>query len=133
MGLSGGGYREGAGKKGWGGLGLPLLAELGIPKARVAELATVLEAAAEPICGPCRLIPPICLFRRHIYADTLLPWHIDADGAGTKPYDPCLNLWLPLVSMGEGRRPSLQIIPGSHHVMREEPELPADDAVRPLD
>ena len=119
--------------KGWGGLGLPLLARLGIHKSRMVELGTMIEAATEPIIGPCRLIPAISLFRRHIYADTLLPWHIDADGAGTKAYDPCLNLWLPLVSVGEGRRPSLEIIPGSHHVMREEPELPADDAVRPLD
>jgi Phytanoyl-CoA dioxygenase (PhyH) len=119
--------------KGWGGLGLPLLAGLGIPKGRMAELGTMIEAAAEPIIGPCRLIPALCLFRRHVYADTLLPWHIDADGAGTKDYDPCLNLWLPLVSVGEGRRPSLEIIPGSHHVMRDEAELPADYAVRPSD
>jgi hypothetical protein len=119
--------------RGWGGLGLPLLAGLGIPKGQLAELATMIEAAAEPISGPCRLILAISLFRRHVYADTLLPWHIDADGAGTKPYDPCLNLWLPLVSVGEGRRPSLEVIPGSHHVMRGEAELPGDHAVRPSD
>jgi hypothetical protein len=119
--------------KGWGGLGLPLLTGLGIPKAQLAELATMIEAAAEPIIGHCRLILAISLFRRHVYADTLLPWHIDADGAGTKPYDPCLNLWLPLVSVGEGRRPSLEVIPGSHHVMRGEAELPGDHAVRPSD
>src|SRR5438067_1766598 len=55
VGLSGGGYREGAGKKGWGGLGLPLLAELGIPKARVAELATVLEPGDALIFDHCLL------------------------------------------------------------------------------
>jgi hypothetical protein len=119
--------------RGWGGIGMPSLSDLlGCPGATLAFVQSVIERSAEPIVGPCPLIPTICLFRRHVEIRTLMPWHIDADGAGTKSYDPCINIWLPLVSVGE-TRPSLEIIRGSHRVMRGEPELPASNASRSME
>jgi hypothetical protein len=111
----------------WGGLGLPFLAELGCDD---VDLAGMIERRAAPIIGPCKLVAAASLFRR-VRWSSIVMWHIDADGADTKRYDASINVWVPLVSVGGGLLPSLEIIPGSHRVMRAEPARSAgEDATR---
>jgi len=111
--------------EGWGGLGIPWLAEVGCGDFDLAEL---IERKAAPLIGPCELIAKISLFRR-VQHSCMVTWHIDADGADTKDYDPCINVWIPLVAVGKSV-PSLEIIQGSHRVMREESKLPIGTAIR---
>lgn len=66
-----------------------------------------------------RLYPQRSFFRRHLGAATAVPWHIDADAVSTSLKD-CFNVWIPLDPVGD-IRPSLEIVPGSHLVTRNEP------------
>jgi ectoine hydroxylase-related dioxygenase (phytanoyl-CoA dioxygenase family) len=45
------------------------------------------------------------------------------------PYDPCVNIWIPLVSVGQDR-PSLELIPNTFSGMRVVPPLLAYNAGR---
>ncbi len=112
---------------GWGGLGLPLLSQVGASESSVAKIIAAIEKVAATTLGPCRLIRKISLFRRHLQPRTHIRWHIDADGAGTSLYDPCFNVWLPLVAVGRDL-PSLQFVLSSHQRMRTVPLLTADYA-----
>jgi ectoine hydroxylase-related dioxygenase (phytanoyl-CoA dioxygenase family) len=114
---------------GWGGLGLPLLSQVGASESSVAEIIAAIEKVAAMTLGPCRLIRKISLFRRHLQPRTHIRWHIDADAAGTRCFDPCFNVWLPLVAVGRDL-PSLQFVRSSHQRMRTVPLLTSDDAVR---
>jgi hypothetical protein len=56
-------------------------------------------------------------FRRHRGTATHVPWHFDAGAAGTEAYDPCFNVWLPLVAVGTDC-PALQFLPRTGARMR---------------
>lgn len=116
----------------WGGLGLNLLSGLGCVQRDVDKVMAAVQKRAAQYVGPCRVVEDISLLRRHKESRTLIPWHIDADGAGTASYDPCVNVWLPLTSVGT-IAPSLEVIGGSHTVMRSEPPLLASNAGRDQD
>jgi hypothetical protein len=106
---------------GWGGFVLPSLAEIGCD----FDIAALIVERAKPLIGPCRLLPERSLFRRVRLGKTVI-WHIDVD-TGPKTYDQCMNVWVPLASVGKSQ-PSLELIQGSHRVMRLEP--PAETANR---
>ncbi len=106
----------------WGGVNVHLIEQFGIDEQELIRFLGMVETRATKEVGPCKLIPNICVFRRHRESRTHVPWHIDADGAGTVSYDPCVNIWIPLVSVGRSL-PSLKVIPGSHVFMRELPLL----------
>ena len=114
---------------GWGGLGLPFLSQVGASESSVAGIIAAIEKVAATTLGPCRLIRKISLFRRHVESRTHITWHIDADAAGTSSYDPCFNVWLPLVAVGRDL-PSLQFVRSSHRLMRTVPLLTANYARR---
>lgn len=68
-------------------------------------------------------LPRGSFLRRHGDTSAYVPWHIDADAAGTASLcHACFNVWLPLEEVGTGA-PSLQFIPGSHREMRRHPLL----------
>jgi hypothetical protein len=93
------------------------------------DITDLIERRAMPLFGPCRLIVERSLFLR-IKRDSIpAAWHIDADGADTKPYDPCINVWAPVTSVGKDL-PSLELIRRSHRAVRLEPELPPQVANR---
>lgn len=54
-----------------------------------------------------------CLLR-----PSAVQWHCDAEAAGTAGLGECVNAWLPLDPVGDGERPSLELICGSHLFMR---------------
>lgn len=56
--------------------------------------------------------------RRHQGSTTHVPWHFDAGAAGTSEFDPCWNVWMPLVPVGE-HSPTLQFIPGTSEAMKK--------------
>jgi len=106
----------------WGGVSVHLIEQFGIDEQELIPFLGMVETRATKEVGPCKLIPNICVFRRHRESRTHVPWHIDSDGAGTMSYDPCVNIWIPLVSVGRSL-PSLEVIPGSHIFMRGLPLL----------
>jgi hypothetical protein len=74
-----------------------------------------------------RILPSASYLRRHRDTSAYVPWHIDADAAGTAAVSGgCFNVWLPLEDVGSGA-PSLQLIPGSHRQMRSQPLLQNTD------
>ena len=95
----------------WGGVSVHLIEQFGIDEQELIPFLGMVETRATKEVGPCKLIPNICVFRRHRESRTHVPWHIDSDGAGTMSYDPCVNIWIPLVSVGRSL-PSLEVIPG---------------------
>src|SRR5215475_463057 len=80
---------------------------------------------SKPLIGPCQLLVERSLFRR-VRPGYLVAWHIDADTA-PRTHDLCMNVWVPLASVGKSL-PSLELIQGSHRIMRL--ELPPPTANR---
>jgi ectoine hydroxylase-related dioxygenase (phytanoyl-CoA dioxygenase family) len=109
----------------WGGMNVLFLSNAGISEEQITAVLDLITTCAATELGSCRLVPEISLFRRHTEIRTHIPWHIDADGAGTRDYDPCFNVWIPLVAVGRDR-PSLEIVRGSHTTMRDLPLLGGD-------
>ena len=72
-----------------------------------------------------------CSFRRQTRPSTYAGWHADADSAGSAPYDPCFNAWVPLAPVGT-TSPSLEFVLDSDKAMRVAPAAPpaAKDMVR---
>jgi hypothetical protein len=114
---------------GWGGLGLPFMTDAGIPQARVDQVAEMVERRSARSIGRCHVLRDACVFRRMLEARTRVLWHIDADGAGTAPWDPCFNVWIPFVPVGT-EQPSIEYVRGSHKMMRNLPALPWNEAAR---
>ena len=73
-----------------------------------------------------RVIDQECNFRRHRGASSRAGWHTDADAAGSAPYDPCFNVWLPLMPVGIVL-PSLELMPDTERPMRKMPRAPVED------
>ena len=96
----------------WGGIGVPRFQDTNVSASDVDDLLEIIQRKGAQFVGQCKVIPPLCLFRRHLVPRTHITWHVDADGAGTMPYDPCVNIWIPLVSVGQDR-PSLELIPNT--------------------
>jgi hypothetical protein len=113
----------------WGGINVHFMDQAGIAQDDISKMLMLVERRAHGGFGRCRIIPEICVFRKHRECRTHIPWHIDADGAGTSPYEPCLNIWLPFVAVGR-LRPSLEVVLGSHILMRELPLLDPSYASR---
>ncbi len=92
------------------------------------DLAQEVDAAVGSALGirgwpRWRPLPAASYLRRHVDASAYVPWHIDADAAGTALVSAaCFNVWVPLEAVGNGS-PSLQLIPGSHRQMRDMPLL----------
>lgn len=107
----------------WGGLPFTVIA------GELRELLVDIKRFVREHVGWVWLIEEHSFFRRHVAGATYVPWHVDADAAGTIHYDPCFNFWLPLGAVGINR-PSLQFIPGSHKIMREIPPFSSPDNVR---
>jgi hypothetical protein len=89
------------------------------------DIATLIVQRAKPLMGPCRLLTEKSLFRRMRLGYTVV-WHIDADTA-PRTDDLCMNVWVPLASVGKSR-PSIELIQGPHQIMRL--ELPPPNANR---
>jgi Phytanoyl-CoA dioxygenase (PhyH) len=69
-------------------------------------------------------------FRRHVGVSKQVPWHIDADAASIYAFaGSAMNVWLTLDPVGTDR-PSLDIVPRSHAVMRRLPLLTGKDLYR---
>ncbi len=62
---------------------------------------------------------------------SVVPWHCDAEAAGTGRLGRCVNVWLPLNEVGDGVCPSLELIAGSHAFMRDYEGAPPVDLHRP--
>jgi hypothetical protein len=72
--------------------------------------------------GGCwRYYPLRSYFRKYTGVEELVPWHIDADAAVVDRPE-AINVWLPLDAVGAGL-PSLEMVVGSHHKMRQLPLL----------
>jgi hypothetical protein len=99
--------------QGWGGFTLPWLTEIGCD----FDVGGLIVQRAKPLIGPCLLLSETSLFRR-VKAGYVVTWHIDADVA-PKTYDQCMNVWVPLASVGKSL-PSLELVQGSHRIMRAE-------------
>ena len=78
-----------------------------------------------------KLEPQFTFIRRHRSSKLYLPWHIDADAAGTiNSTEYSVNTWLPLDPVGDVA-PSLELIPGSNKVMRNIAPIQRGERVRP--
>jgi hypothetical protein len=97
--------------------------------ARYRQLSSLTGERVSRIFGAAwRLYPERTYFRRHFGTTNNVPWHIDADAARTWRRH-CINLWLPLDVVGYDT-PSLDLIPGSHRIMRGAPLLKGEDRYR---
>jgi hypothetical protein len=105
--------------QGWGGFTLPWLAEIGCHD---FDIGALIVQRAKPLLGPCRILAERSLFRR-VKVGYVVTWHIDAD-TGPKTDDLCMNVWVPLASVGKSL-PSLELVQGSHQIMRLELPPPA--------
>lgn len=83
---------------------------------RVTARAESLVADHRKTAG-ARFRDDLSYLRRHSGSSTHVPWHFDAGAAGTGQFDPCWNVWMPLVPVGE-HSPTLQFIPGTSEVMK---------------
>jgi hypothetical protein len=103
-----------------GTIWLPNLGRCGISSAQAHEFSSLLAREANRALGPSYLAADICSIRRMNEKRTRIGWHTDYDGGGTRPYDPCYNIWLPLTPVGR-EQPSVEVVRGSHRRMRELP------------
>jgi hypothetical protein len=115
----------------WGGLSFDAASHLtgGKLDSVAAEIET---GAAKATRLKLRFVPQVSNLRRQTVMVNFLQWHIDADGTGSISYDPCFNVWMPLSKVGSDL-PSIQLVRGSHKIMRVEPKLDAGYAVRPAE
>jgi hypothetical protein len=95
------------------------------------EILTEIERSFLRLFGEkWQLCPEISWFRRHHDHTKYVPWHIDADaGAGYAFGTECTNIWLPLESVGAAA-PSVELMPGSHKIMRRHRLLRANGGDR---
>lgn len=97
---------------------------------RVAAVAADVEAAQRRHLKGWALCHDRVYFRKHRTKATQIAWHIDADAAGMSGYGPdSINIWLPLQDVGV-LAPSIEFVPGSHHLMKRLPLLPTGQAAR---
>lgn len=113
----------------WGGINVMWMEQAGVSPSRVESILDAMSDIATPIVGRCQVLSQISVFRRHTEPRTYIPWHIDADGAGTLAYDPCVNFWVPLDPVGVNR-PALELVRRSHIAMRAMQRLDASNAER---
>jgi hypothetical protein len=98
---------------------------------RYEECVRLIETRVRATVGPhWRFFPKRSFFRRNIGAARNVAWHIDADAAAIfKVAASVVNVWVPLDDVGD-HLPSLEVVPGSHTVMRHRPLLTGDDRHR---
>jgi hypothetical protein len=86
-----------------------------------AAVANIVRRTRVLLGGGWRYYPLRSYFRKYTGAEELVPWHIDADAARVdRPA--AINVWLPLDAVGVGL-PSMEMMVGSHHRMRQLPLL----------
>lgn len=86
-----------------------------------ASLANIVRRTRVLLGGGWRYYPLRSYFRKYTGVEELVPWHIDADAAMVDRPE-AINVWLPLNAVGAGL-PSLEMVVGSHHNMRQLPLL----------
>ena len=98
---------------------------------RYGRSLAVIEAQTRRLLGEqWRFFAKRSYFRRHFGVAKQVPWHIDADAAAIyRLAASVVNVWLPLNPVGE-ELPSLEIVPGSHLVMRRTRLLIGKDRYR---
>jgi hypothetical protein len=93
----------------------------------VSLIETVQQYAAGAFGADARLLD-VSTFRRHLQGAPVsrVPWHRDFAVVKTSPFGEAVNFWIPLVEVGVDT-PSLEVVIGSHEVMREIPEPPGPE------
>jgi hypothetical protein len=86
-----------------------------------ASVANIARRTRALFGGGWRYYPSRSFFRRYTGVEEPVPWHIDADAAMVDRPE-AINVWLPLNAVGAGL-PSLEMMVGSHHKMRQLPLL----------
>jgi hypothetical protein len=86
-----------------------------------ASVANIARRTCALFGGGWRYYPSRSFFRKYTGVEELVPWHIDADAAMVDRSE-AINVWLPLNAVGAGL-PSLEMVIGSHHKMRQLPLL----------
>jgi hypothetical protein len=86
-----------------------------------ASVANIIRRTCALFGGGWRYYPLRSYFRKYTGVEELVPWHIDADAAMVDRPE-AINVWLPLNAVGAGL-PSLEMMAGSHHKMRQLPLL----------
>jgi hypothetical protein len=109
----------------WDGLAIPHLKKHLNGVGPITAVSDIIEAK---IPG-AKIVDDECSFRRHRNGVRHLGWHIDADAAGSFPFDPCFNMWLPLDPVGIDA-PSLEVVKGSDATMRRLPLLTPPNTIR---
>lgn len=96
------------------------IADIEIPAVDRVMRRLMKLAPIGPLGTICRAHSYLKKMERSEYRTAKIGWHRDADAAGTATFGQCLNIWVPLDSVGL-TTPSLELIPGSHRVMRDIP------------
>jgi hypothetical protein len=86
-----------------------------------ASVANIARRTRALFGGGWRYYPSRSFFRRYTGVEEPVPWHIDADAAMIDRPE-AINVWLPLNAVGAGS-PSLEMMVGSHHKMKQLPLL----------
>jgi hypothetical protein len=107
----------------WGGIPISQSIDIASEKfPRAAEVFAGISRAAEQLVAResgllATYRSELSYVRRHTDHQTHVAWHYDAGAAGTGPYDPCFNVWVPFVPVGLDC-PTLEFIPGSNSRMK---------------
>jgi hypothetical protein len=98
---------------------------------RYERALRLVESKVNGVLGPeWRYFPKRSYFRRHRGMGKRVGWHADADGATIfRVAASVINVWLPLDVVGTDL-PSLEIVPGSHMLMRGVPMLTGNNRSR---
>jgi hypothetical protein len=98
---------------------------------RYEQSLHLVEMRVKRVLGPeWRYFPKRSYFRRHRGMGKRVGWHADADGATIfRIAASVINVWVPLDAVGTDL-PSLEILPGSHAVLRGVPMLTGNNRSR---